>query len=76
MTAHILDEVRSTERQLDEAEQEYNAMCQFLVDAGETLSDESIKVVELKLRKLDATMNILSAHLGYLEAEFECAMEA
>ena len=68
---NLTQEYRDTERKLDEAYDEYQALCGFLEDAGETLSEESVRVVDAKIRRLESVMNILSAHLGMLEADID-----
>ena len=71
MTKHIIDEIRDTERKLIDIENQYDANHAFLEDAGSTLSDEAFNKVCADNRRLLSVMNILSAHLGMLEADME-----
>lgn len=63
------NEYRDTEIKLEKAYSEYNELCWFLEDAGETLSEESVKAINSQIRRLESVMNILSAHMGMLEAD-------
>jgi ribosome assembly protein YihI (activator of Der GTPase) len=67
---HIIDEIRATELELLEAETRYDELWD-MTDIGHTLTMESLRKVEDEMRRLRGLMNVLSAHLGMLEADFQ-----
>lgn len=69
---HIIDEIRATELELLEAETRYDELWD-MTDIGHTLTMESLRKVEDEMRRLRGLMNVLSAHLGMLEADFQAA---
>ena len=67
---HIIDEIRKTEYNLAYAEERYNQLWE-MTDIGHTLTMDALKKVETEMKRLESVMNILSAHLGMLEADLE-----
>lgn len=68
---NIIDEIRATERKLVKADNEYQALCAFLEDAGDTLSEESVKAIDAQLRRLDSICRILIGNVAMLESDLE-----